>query len=124
VRLPLPVRIGIQDRDEGNRLPANEFNSLNEVVLAAENNVSICFGIAAISLWDAIAEKNVYSAEKLPNPPCDLPRKTRRLDLHDTVLFRSWNCDSQMGFEITEVPDRLHARLEADRPYCCSRNAV
>jgi hypothetical protein len=60
--------ITIEDRDNRVCLPANEFESLNDLVLAAQNNVSICFGTAAISLWEAIREKDVYPAGRLPNP--------------------------------------------------------
>jgi len=59
--------------DPGNcvSLPANEFETYQDVQLAAENNISICFGTASISLWEAIRERKNILPSKLN--PCNNP---------------------------------------------------
>ncbi len=53
--------------DPGNcvSLPANEFATYQDIQIAGENNFSICFGAASITLWEAIREKNSYSPGSL-----------------------------------------------------------
>ena len=51
-------------------LNANEFHSYDDLIAASENNVSICFGVAAITLWEAIKEKTGYEPKNL-NPSFD-----------------------------------------------------
>ena len=53
--------------DPGNRvcLRENEFNTYEDLQLAAENNISICFGAAAITLWEGIREHSGLSSGKL-----------------------------------------------------------
>lgn len=48
-------------------LPDKEFNSYDDIILASENNISICFGTAAITLWEAINERLNFSKNS-PNP--------------------------------------------------------
>jgi hypothetical protein len=48
--------------------PNKEFNTFEEIINAAANNISICFGAAAITLWEAIREKNGYGQQKMPDP--------------------------------------------------------
>lgn len=45
--------------EEGVRicLPQNEFASYDAVRVASEHNISICFGVAANTLWEAMREK-------------------------------------------------------------------
>ncbi|MGH6921560.1 MAG: hypothetical protein ACREJ0_28135, partial [Geminicoccaceae bacterium] len=39
-------------------LPHNEFATFDHLLVATENNISICFGAAAITLWEALKERN------------------------------------------------------------------
>lgn len=52
------IPLTIEDQSNRVCLPHNEFSTLEEIQVAAENNISICFGAAAITLWEAISEKN------------------------------------------------------------------
>ena len=51
-------------------LPDNQFLTYSDLILASENNISICFGVAAITLWEAIRDKNGLIAKNL-NPIAD-----------------------------------------------------
>jgi hypothetical protein len=64
-KFDIPLTIG----DPGNPicLVHNEFNTYQDLLLAAGNNVSICFGAVAITLWEAIRKHSGLSARKL-NP--------------------------------------------------------
>jgi len=55
--------------DPGSRvnLKHNEFDTYQDLQIAAENNISICFGSAAITLWEAIREHSGLSNHNL-NP--------------------------------------------------------
>jgi hypothetical protein len=44
---------------------AGEFQSDDDLILAAENNISICFGAAAITLWEAIREHSGLESKQL-----------------------------------------------------------
>jgi hypothetical protein len=46
-------------------LSSNEFKSYDDIILAAENNISITWGIAALTLWEAIRECNHLEAKDL-----------------------------------------------------------
>lgn len=61
--------IALTIEDPGNRvcLAHNEFNTYQDLQVAAENNISICFGATAITLWEAIREKTRFTSGKL-NP--------------------------------------------------------
>lgn len=49
-------------------LPDNEFATFDDLLLATENNISICFGAAAVTLWEALKERNNYTTSALdPN---------------------------------------------------------
>jgi len=48
-------------------LPNNEFRTYQDLQLAAENNISICFGAVATTLWEAIHEHSGLVSGKL-NP--------------------------------------------------------
>lgn len=52
------VEIKVIDKDSRICLPANQFKSYDDIKIASENNLSICFGIAANTLWEAIRKKN------------------------------------------------------------------
>lgn len=41
-------------------LSHNEFATFDDLLLATENNISICFGATAITLWEALKERNNY----------------------------------------------------------------
>ncbi len=62
------ISLTVEDADDRICLPHNEFKSQEDLLLAADNNISICFGVAAISLWLAIEEKGHYLPKSLPNP--------------------------------------------------------
>ncbi|HEY6288278.1 MAG TPA: hypothetical protein VIW48_02425 [Nitrospiraceae bacterium] len=61
--------IDLTIEDPGSRicLPCNEFQTYQDLQLAAENNISICFGAVAITLWEAIHEHSGLVSRKL-NP--------------------------------------------------------
>ncbi|MBI5588567.1 MAG: hypothetical protein HY889_09420 [Deltaproteobacteria bacterium] len=48
-------------------LADNEFDSYDDIVLASENNISICFGAATCTLWEAL-NKNLPYTKGNPNP--------------------------------------------------------
>ena len=51
-----------------------EFQSDDDLVLAAENNISICFGVAAITLWEAIREHSGLESKQLRPSASDSER--------------------------------------------------
>lgn len=51
-------------------LSQNEFESYDQIIIASENNMSICFGIAANTLWEAMKKKKDITPAKL-NPEID-----------------------------------------------------
>jgi hypothetical protein len=55
----------IDDRGVPYVMLEGEFHSDDDLVLAAENNISICFGAAAITLWEAIREHSGLETKKL-----------------------------------------------------------
>ncbi|MGH9425078.1 MAG: hypothetical protein ACRD2L_02050, partial [Terriglobia bacterium] len=55
------IPLTIEDQSNWVCLPHNEFSTFEQIRVAAENNISICFGAAAITLWEAISEKNSYA---------------------------------------------------------------
>lgn len=59
------VSLTIQDTGNCVCLPEAEFNTYQDLQLAAENNISIAFGTAAITLWEAIREYRNLSAKDL-----------------------------------------------------------
>jgi hypothetical protein len=61
--------ISLTFEDAGNRvcLSHNEFETYEHLQLAAENNFLICFGAAAITLWEAIREHGGLESKNL-NP--------------------------------------------------------
>lgn len=50
--------LSIQSFDGIVRLPHNEFQTYEALLIAAENNVSIAFGATSITIWEAIREQN------------------------------------------------------------------
>lgn len=59
-------------REEGRQiaLPHNEFPTYDAIRVASENNISICFGVVANTLWEAIREKYELSSHQL-DPEAD-----------------------------------------------------
>jgi hypothetical protein len=43
----------------------NEFATFDHLLVATENNISICFGATAITLWEALKERNGYRTSKM-----------------------------------------------------------
>lgn len=61
------IPLTIEDELSRIALPHDEFPTYDELIVAAENNISICFGAVAISLWEAIREKtNLNSGDLDP----------------------------------------------------------
>jgi hypothetical protein len=68
---PLPpeefdISLTIQE-DNGSRyvMPSGEFNDASQVEVAAGNNIAICFGVTAITLWEAIREHSGLESHAL-----------------------------------------------------------
>ena len=61
------IDLTIQDPGNCLCLSGNEFHTYEDLQLAAENNISICFGAATITLWEAIREHSGLASGKL-NP--------------------------------------------------------
>jgi hypothetical protein len=59
------IDLTIQDDSNCLVLLNNEFKSYSDLIIASENNISICFGAAAITLWEAIKENTGYVPNKL-----------------------------------------------------------
>jgi len=55
----------IQDPSNCVSLNESEFQTYNDLILASENNVSICFGSATITLWEAIREKTNFNTKSI-----------------------------------------------------------
>ncbi len=49
-------------------LNSNEFNTDDDLKLVLENNLTMCYGCAAITLWEAVEEKGIYTPARLPEP--------------------------------------------------------
>lgn len=49
-------------------LPHGQFERIDDLILATENNINICFGAAAITLWEALNETGKYKPTKFPTP--------------------------------------------------------
>ena len=58
--------------DEGSRvcLPHNEFESYDAIKVASEHNISVCFGVAANTLWEAMRVNSNLESRQL-NPDAD-----------------------------------------------------
>lgn len=61
------IALTIEDLENRVCLPHNEFSTYQDIRLAASNNISICFGAVAITLWEAIRERTGFTNKKL-NP--------------------------------------------------------
>jgi hypothetical protein len=61
------IALTIEEPRSRVRLSQNEFHTYLDIQLAAENNISISFGTAAITLWEAIREHTGLESWKL-NP--------------------------------------------------------
>ena len=55
----------LDDRGVPYVMHEGEFQSDGDLILAAENNISICFGAAAITLWEAIREHSGLESKQL-----------------------------------------------------------
>ena len=51
------IALTVEDGGARISLPHNEFSSYDAMRVASEHNVSICFGVAANTLWEAMREK-------------------------------------------------------------------
>lgn len=61
------IALTIEDQDNRICLVHNEFPTYQDLQAAAERNISICFGVAAITLWEGIYEHTGLSSGRL-NP--------------------------------------------------------
>jgi len=64
------INLTIQDNNNCVVLHENEFDTYNDLIIASENNISICFGAASLTLWEAIHEKMNCKPKQL-NPETD-----------------------------------------------------
>ena len=64
--------IALTVEDEGSRicLPHDQFESYDAMRVASEHNISLCFGAAANTLWEAMREKSGLESGDL-NPDAD-----------------------------------------------------
>ena len=64
--------IDLTVEDGGSRLclPHGEFESYDAIRVASEHNISICFGVAVNTLWEAMREKGNLETARL-NPVAD-----------------------------------------------------
>ena len=51
-------------------MPNGEFNDTSQLEIAAANNIAICFGTAAITLWEAIREHSGLESQSLNPSAC------------------------------------------------------
>jgi len=67
--------------ESGERIqfPENEFNTDTDILIASENNITVCFGAAVITLWEAIKDKGRFSPSRLPSLLSTLEQKTAGL---------------------------------------------
>lgn len=90
------IDLRIEQGDSIVCLLGDEFNDRDQIVLAAENNISICFGAASLTLWEAIREHKGFSPAKLDPTNSDEERLAtlsymiRCCFAHGTVLPK-WN---------------------------------
>jgi hypothetical protein len=59
------IPLTVQDEASLICFPHNEFASYDDLLLATEINISICFGAAAITLWEALRERNGYITSRM-----------------------------------------------------------
>lgn len=64
------IPLTVEDGESRIVFPHNEFSNYQTLQIAAQNNISICFGVAAITLWEAIREHTGFSNEKLSPEKC------------------------------------------------------
>lgn len=64
------IDLTVEDPDSCVCLPGGEFHTYEDLQLASENNISIAFGAAAITLWEAIREHSGLTSKAL-NPQAD-----------------------------------------------------
>jgi hypothetical protein len=59
-------------RDQNNNLfiKANLLNSNDDFIIWTQNNIMTAFGIAAVTLWEAVKTKGVYNENKLRQLKC------------------------------------------------------
>jgi phenolic acid decarboxylase len=62
------IALEITDQDNKVCLACDEFNTENDIIIASENNITVCFGAAAITLWEAIREHVNIIPGDIPNP--------------------------------------------------------
>jgi hypothetical protein len=72
------IDLTIQDESNCIVLHGNEFESYTDLIVASENNISICFGAAALTLWEAIREKTSYEPRQL-DPLADIKQNLASL---------------------------------------------
>lgn len=64
------IDLTIQEVNNCVVLLGNEFKTYTDLIIASENNISICFGAASLTLWEAIREKTNYEPKSL-DPQAD-----------------------------------------------------
>ena len=94
------IALTVEDAKNRVCLPHNEFHSYEEIKIASENNISICFGATALTLWEALNETLQYSKTN-PNPMTTKKEKLAGLSYmirccfaHGTAIPR-WDINSK-----------------------------
>jgi hypothetical protein len=64
------IDLTIQDKDNCVCLSSGEFRTYDDLILASENNISIAFGAATITLWEAIREHSAIVTKQLNPNSC------------------------------------------------------
>lgn len=59
------IDLTVEDGGARISLPHGEFESYDAVKVASEHNISICFGVAANTLWEAMREKGNLETARL-----------------------------------------------------------
>ena len=107
--------IALTIEDEGSRisLPLNEFPNYDAIRVASEHNISICFGVAENTLWEAMRERNGLEARDLV-PNADRGSNIASLPYMIRCCFA--HGDAGVANPGREVPDAVPGGQQGDRP--------
>jgi hypothetical protein len=60
-RFDIPYTIKSHDGLDNTHLPGGQFHTNDDILIAAENNIQICFGVAVLTLWEAVNETGNFA---------------------------------------------------------------
>jgi hypothetical protein len=63
--LDLPYTIKSHDGLDQTHLPSGQFHTDDNIFVATENNIQVCFAAAAITLWEAVNETGRFETSSL-----------------------------------------------------------